>query len=79
MECLLEELRRFDALRDGDAGNDVVAERALDAISPTYADKKVLDRLPSTLTDALILSELGDLRQCWGTRTQSHRIVVRRN
>ena len=53
MECLLEELRRFDALRDGDAGNDVVAERALDAISPTYADKKVFDRLSSALTDAL--------------------------
>lgn len=27
MECLLEELRRFDALRDGDAGNDVVADK----------------------------------------------------
>lgn len=64
MECLLEELRRFDALRDGDAGNDVVAEGALDSISPTYADKEVFDRLSSTLTDAL--------RKCGVDRLYQH-------
>ena len=45
MKCLLEELRKFDALRDGDTGNDCVAEGTLAAISPTYADGEVFDRL----------------------------------
>ena len=53
MKCLLEELRRFDALRDGDTGNDCVAEGTLAAISPTYAGREVFNRLSSTLADAL--------------------------
>ena len=52
MERFLDELRKFDALRDGDTG-DVVAMETLSAISPTYADGQVFDRLSPKLADAL--------------------------
>ncbi len=54
MERLLDELRKFDALRprDGETG-DTVATATLDAISPTYAGGQVFDRLSPTLVDAL--------------------------
>lgn len=34
---LLDVLRRFDALRDGDAGGDIVNRRVLDPIAPEYS------------------------------------------
>ena len=42
MEHLLAKLRAFDALRDGEVGNDRVDKAILKAISPTYADEKAL-------------------------------------
>ncbi len=53
MGCLQDELRKFDALRDGDAGNDIVVEATLGAIPPTYADGRVFDHLSPKLADAL--------------------------
>lgn len=52
MERLLDELRRFDALRDG-PGGDVVAQATLDAIAPSYADESVFDRLSPAVARAL--------------------------
>ena len=52
MERLLDELRKFDALRDGDAG-DVVATATLSAITPTYAGGHVFDLLSPKLVAAL--------------------------
>ena len=37
MDDLLEALRRFDALRDGETGGDVVSRRVLASIAPEYA------------------------------------------
>ncbi len=45
MSELLKQLRAFDALRDGEAGGDVVTRRVLEAIEPSYADAKVQERL----------------------------------
>ena len=53
MNDLLDVLRKFDALRDGDAGDDVVHQRSLTAIAPTYADTSVLDGLAPRIADAL--------------------------
>ncbi len=53
MERLLAELREFDALRDGEAGNDIVTEATLDAIPPIYASEEAFDRLTPGLVDAL--------------------------
>ena len=53
MTALLDVLRDFDALRDGDSGNDIVSKESLSAISPTYADSSVLDLLSPALASAL--------------------------
>lgn len=53
MGCLQDELRKFDALRDGDVGNDIVVEATLGAISPTHADGTVFDCLSPKLAEAL--------------------------
>ena len=53
MQRFLDELRRFDALRDGEAGNDIVSQATLGAIAPTYADSTVLDSLSPVLATAL--------------------------
>ena len=53
MQRFLDELRRFDALRDGEAGNDIVSQATLGAIAPTYADSTVFDSLSPTLATAL--------------------------
>ena len=53
MNELLDVLREFDALRDGDAGNDVVHQRSLSAIAPTYADVSVFDGLAPPTAEAL--------------------------
>ena len=37
MTDLLKALRVFDALRDGEAGGDLVNRRVLRSIAPTYA------------------------------------------
>ncbi len=53
MDSLLNALREFDALRDGDTGGDTVAQAAIDAIPPTYADDEVFRRLSTKLTAVL--------------------------
>ena len=63
MEHLLAKLREFDALRDGEVGNDRVDKAILKAISPTYADEKAFDRLSPRLVDALHESGIDHLYQ----------------
>ena len=53
VDDLLNALRRFDALRDGDAGGDVVKRRMLDSIAPAYADASVISNLGTRLRTAL--------------------------
>ena len=53
MNGLLDVLRKFDALRDGDSGNDVVRQDSLPAVAPTYADVSVLDGLAPEVSEAL--------------------------
>ena len=54
MDDLLEALREYGALRDGDLGADVVRQRSLPAIEPEYADASCSGSLlPSTLREAL--------------------------
>lgn len=50
---MLDVLRKFDALRDGDAGGDVIHQRSLNAIAPTYADASVFDVLAPGVAEAL--------------------------
>ncbi len=45
MDDLLDELRRFDTLRDGELGGDIVSQASLNAIAPTYADTAVFDSI----------------------------------
>ncbi len=42
MAELLDALRHFDALRDGELGGDIVSQASLDAVAPTYADTTVV-------------------------------------
>ena len=58
MECavtndLLDALREFDALRDGERGGDEIAQDSLSAITPEYADGAVLGRLNRAVADAV--------------------------
>ena len=53
MDDLLEALREFGALRDGDFGNDVVRQRVLPAIEPAYADTSAVGRLGPRMQGAL--------------------------
>ena len=53
MGDLLRALRTFDALRDGEAGGDIVNRRFLDSIAPAYADDSVIKRLETRLRTAL--------------------------
>ena len=53
MSDLLEALRTFDALRDGEAGEDQVKCSVLDSISPDYAKDRVIDGLGDELRAAL--------------------------
>ena len=50
---LLDILREFDALRDGDVGNDVVYQRSLPAIAPEYADVSAFDTIDPSMNKAL--------------------------
>ena len=63
MDELLDVLRKFDALRDGDAGGDVVHQRSLTEIAPTYADASALKELAPEITAALRDSGVGRLYQ----------------
>ena len=64
MDDLLEALREYGALRDGDLGADVVRQRSLAAIEPAYADASSSDSLlPSTLREALHSSGFERLHQ----------------
>lgn len=50
---LLATLRRFDALRDGEAGKDAVHQRSLPAVAPTYAEASFFDGLAPVTVEAL--------------------------
>ena len=53
MDPLLDELRRFDALRTGDAGGDELLTETVERIPPTYAGLDVLDSLRTEIADRL--------------------------
>lgn len=53
MEGLLDELRRFGALRDEESAGDTVSQATLNAIAPTYADSTVFKVLSPKLVTAL--------------------------
>ena len=54
VDDLLKALRRFDALRDGEAGGDVVNRRVLPAIAPEYATGDPVEGLGERLRAALV-------------------------
>ena len=54
MDDLLKALRGFDALRDGEAGGDVVNRRVLPAIAPEYATGDPVEGLGERLRAALV-------------------------
>lgn len=53
MKGLLDELRKFDALLDGEMGGDVVTHASRCSIAPTYANSTGLGLLSSKLNSAL--------------------------
>lgn len=53
MDDLLDQLRRFDALRDGDAGGDELLDDRVGSIPPVYADEGFLDRLTPRIAEHL--------------------------
>ncbi len=53
MDDLLKVLRTFDALRDGEAGGDLVNRYSLDSIAPTYAKDSAIEGLGAELSAAL--------------------------
>lgn len=63
MDDILEALRKFDALRDGESGGDVVRRQTLPAIPPTYADNPIVDGLSSRMKTALIRNGINCLYQ----------------
>jgi len=52
-DALLEKLREFDAIRDGSAGNDIIAHELLGPISPQYATKNALQGVSRPVRVAL--------------------------
>ena len=50
---ILHELRRFDALRDGDVGGDELLSETVGRISPVYADYGVFDSLTPKIAEHL--------------------------
>ena len=53
MDNLLNALREFDALRDGEAGGDVILQHSRSAIPPTYANPTAFSRISPEITAAL--------------------------
>ena len=53
MDDLLDALREFGALRDGEYGSDVVRQRSLPAIEPAYANASAIGRLVPRMQGAL--------------------------
>ena len=53
MGDLLNALRKFDALRDGEVGGDLVEQCSLDSIAPTYAEDSVIEGLGKGLRAAM--------------------------
>ena len=53
MSNLLSALREFDALRDGDAGGDLVERRVLESIAPSYTEASAIESLGDELETAL--------------------------
>ena len=63
MAELLDALRNFDALRDGELGGDIVSQASLNAVAPTYADTAVFNSLSPALATALRGREIERLYQ----------------
>ena len=63
MGDLLNALRKFDALRDGEAGGDLVEQCSLDSIAPTYAEDSVIQGLGEDLRAAMDEREIARLYQ----------------
>ena len=53
MSQLLSVLRRFDAVRDGDIGGDLIDRRVLDSIEPDYSEEPVTESLGESIRSAL--------------------------
>lgn len=53
MDNILEILRQFDAIRDGDLGRDFIVQKSLPAISPSYSDESTFDVLSNELIAGL--------------------------
>ena len=53
MDDLLDALRNFDALRDGEAGGDVISLHSRSAIQPAYADASAFSRISPEISAAL--------------------------
>ena len=53
MDTLLRELRRSDALRDGDAGGDELLVETVERIPPVYADDRVFESLSPEIGERL--------------------------
>ena len=63
MDDLLDELRRFGALRDEDPTGDIVSQETLRAIAPTHSDSSVFEHLSPRLVTALRKLGIGSLFQ----------------
>ena len=64
MNNMLEALRKYDALRDSDLGNDVVGQATLESISPIFADgSDVFERLTPQMVQALGRQQFNQLYQ----------------
>lgn len=53
VDPLLDQLRRFDALRDGEAGGDELHTETVDSVAPSYADGSVFDALTPRIAELL--------------------------
>ena len=53
VDPLLDQLRRFDALRDGERGGDEVLTETVDSVAPVYADDSVFKTLTPRIAELL--------------------------
>lgn len=61
MHDLLQTLRKFDALRDGEAGGDIFSRRVLASIAPDYAHNDPLASIGERLRAALLARNINRL------------------
>ena len=53
VDPLLDQLRRFDALRDGERGGDEVLTETVGSVAPVYADDSVFETLTPRIAELL--------------------------